>query len=510
MTFRIAATPLRGRIAEPQRRSGGGIRPELRDAFIPAAGTSDMLERLSRPDALAVTTGQQPALLTGPLYTVHKALSAAALAAELERRWGRPVVPVFWVAGDDHDWAEARAASWITGTGDLATGSLRERSRDAPMLPLYREPLGPEVGEVLDQLEASLPGSMYRDGVVEWARRHFEPARSVAAASGAALAELVAPFGVLCFDGTAVAAKRAGAPLLLAALRGAAEIEQALAGRTAEIAAAGGDPGIEPTEGATLVMLDGPGGRDRLVRDGDRFATRRTRLSHSFADLERIAEREPERLSANVLLRPVLESALLPTVAYCGGPGELRYLPLAAPVFQHLGVHGTAPVPRWSGVIVSAAVDRALERYGMELANLLDPRADVAGRAVREQIPDDAARAFEGLRADLEARYGALGAAASELDPTLARPFANALSRSLDQLRRVEAKLVRNLKRRHQTELRQLLGARVGVLPGGRPQERVITAASVLAPHGPAVLPAVRDAAAGWYAGALEGRPVPA
>jgi len=510
VSFRIAATPLRGTLAEPLRRGGGGIRPELFDAFIPAAGSARALERLARPDTLAVTTGQQPALLTGPLYTVHKALSAAALAAELERRWGRPVVPVFWVAGDDHDWAEARSASWITGTGDLATGSLRERPRDAPMLPLYREPLGPEVGDVLDQLSASLPESMYRDGVIEWARRHFEPARSVAAASGAALAELVAPFGVVCFDATATAAKRAGAPLLLAALRGAAEIEQGLAGRTAEIAAAGGDPGIEPAEGATLVMLDGPGGRDRLVRDGDRFTTRRTRLSHSLADLERIAEREPERLSANVLLRPVLESALLPTVAYCGGPGELRYLPLAAPVFAHLDVHGTAPVPRWSGVIVSAAVDRALERHGMELAHLLDPRADVAGRAVREQIPDATARAFEGLRADLEARYGTLGAAAAELDPTLARPFANALSRSLDQLGRVEAKLVRNLKRRHQTELRQLLRARVAVLPGDRPQERVVTAASVLAPHGAALLPAIRDAAARWYADALEGRPVPA
>ena len=510
MSFRIAATPLRGTLAEPLRRGGGGIRPELFDAFIPAAGSARALERLARPDTLAVTTGQQPALLTGPLYTVHKALSAAALAAELERRWGRPVVPVFWVAGDDHDWAEARSASWITGTGDLATGSLRERPRDAPMLPLYREPLGPEVGDVLDQLSASLPESMYRDVVIEWARRHFEPARSVAAASGAALAELVAPFGVVCFDATATAAKRAGAPLLLAALRGAAEIEQGLAGRTAEIAAAGGDPGIEPAEGATLVMLDGPGGRDRLVRDGDRFTTRRTRLSHSLADLERIAEREPERLSANVLLRPVLESALLPTVAYCGGPGELRYLPLAAPVFEHLDVHGTAPVPRWSGVIVSAAVDRALERHGMELAHLLDPRADVAGRAVREQIPDATARAFEGLRADLEARYGTLGAAAAELDPTLARPFANALSRSLDQLGRVEAKLVRNLKRRHQTELRQLLRARVAVLPGDRPQERVVTAASVLAPHGAALLPAIRDAAARWYAAALEGRPVPA
>jgi bacillithiol biosynthesis cysteine-adding enzyme BshC len=510
MTFRIADTPLRGALAEPPRRQGGGIRPELREAFLPGAGVAGVLDKLSRAGALAVTTGQQPALLTGPLYTVHKALSAAALAAELERRWGRPVVPVFWVAGDDHDWAEARSASWIGGAGDLVTASLRERPRDAPMLPLYREPLGPEITAVLDMLAASLPASTHRDAAVDWARRHFDPARSVAAASGAAIAELVAAFGVLCFDATSRPAKRAAAPTLLAALRDADEIERSLAGRTAEIQAAGGDPGIEAAAGATLVMLDGPGGRDRLIREGERFVTRRTRLSHSLADLEAIAEREPERLSANVLLRPVVESALLPTVAYCGGPSELRYLPLAAPVFERLDVHWTMPMPRWSGVVVSAAVDRVLERFGIDLGELLDPRVDVAARAVRDQIPPEAGAALEGLRADLASRYRTVGSTAAALDPTLARPFENALTRSLDLVRRVEAKLVRNLKRRHETELRQLLRARVATLPGGRPQERVVTAASVLAPHGPAVLAATHEAASRWYAGALEGRPVPA
>ncbi len=510
MTFRIESTPLRQSLAEPPRRAGGGIAAGLRDAFIAAPGSAALLDKLAGPGALAVTTGQQPALLTGPLYTVHKALSAAALAAELERRWNRPVVPVFWVAGDDHDWAEARSASWISGAGDLVTGTLRERPREAPMLPLYREPLGEEVGPVLDMLAASLPASPHRDAVLEWARRHFTPARSVADASGAALAELVAPFGVACFDSTAAAAKRAGAPVLLAALRHAAEIEQGLAGRTAEIEAAGGDPGIEPAEGATLVMLDGPGGRDRLIRDGDRYITRRTRSSHSFADLERIAEREPERLSANVLLRPVVESALLPTVAYCGGPGELRYLPLAGPVFEQLDVHWTMPMPRWSGVVVSAAVDRVLARFGLALPELLDRTVDVAGKAVREQIPPQATAALERLRAALDDGYQALGTAAAGLDPTRARPFEGARARSLDLLRRVEAKLVRNLKRRHQTELRQLVRARTAVLPGDRPQERVVTAASVLAPHGPAVLAAVRESAAQWYAGALEGRAVPA
>ena len=117
MTLRFVPTPLEHPLEPPAPRAGGldaaagrrrSCRPSTRDA---------QLQRLRQPGALAVTTGQQPGLFTGPLYTVHKALSAAALARVLEARWNRPVVPVFWLAGDDHDFAEASTASWIAADG---------------------------------------------------------------------------------------------------------------------------------------------------------------------------------------------------------------------------------------------------------------------------------------------------------------------------------------------------------------------------------------------------------
>src|SRR5690349_6109107 len=105
----IVDTPLGRRPAAPELRADGW-RPELGPALLP--GCEEAAARLALPGALAVTTGQQPGLFGGPLYTLYKALSARALARTLERRWGRPVVPVFWMAGDDHDFAEASTAAW--------------------------------------------------------------------------------------------------------------------------------------------------------------------------------------------------------------------------------------------------------------------------------------------------------------------------------------------------------------------------------------------------------------
>src|SRR3954464_2254481 len=123
MSLRIVPTPLAASIEFPSPREDV-FDPALSDAFFPSSARAPALARLREPGAIAVTSGQQPGLFTGPLYTIYKALSTAALAHILERQWQRPVVPVFWVAGDDHDFAEASQASWISGEGTLRIGEL--------------------------------------------------------------------------------------------------------------------------------------------------------------------------------------------------------------------------------------------------------------------------------------------------------------------------------------------------------------------------------------------------
>src|SRR5690349_10716960 len=140
VTLRFVTTPLAPVTDFPSPRENG-FDPVLADALVPSPAREAALERLHQPDAFVLTSGQQPGLFTGPLYTVYKALSTAGLARVLERQWQRPVVPMFWIAGDDHDFAEASRASWITADGTVRTAQLSPRANDAPLTPMYREPL---------------------------------------------------------------------------------------------------------------------------------------------------------------------------------------------------------------------------------------------------------------------------------------------------------------------------------------------------------------------------------
>ena len=268
--------------------------------------------------------------------------------------------------------------------------------------------------------------------------------------------------------------------------------------------------GITVGDGAALVMVEAGLGRDRLVQDGESFMTRRSRERFDVQAIERIAAEEPSRLSPNVLLRPVVESALLPTVAYLGGPGELRYLAMTPPIYQRLGVPRQGPLPRWSGVIVEPRVDRVLEKFGLELSDLFAPPGAVEARVVRAQLPAEIGQALERLRAGLEEGYGVLERAAAEIDPTLVRPAQSARQQALSGTQDIEKKLVQHLKRRQETELGQLGRARTSIMPGGKPQERVLTIAPFLARYGPALLAELADAFESWYRGALEGAPEPA
>src|SRR6266550_883313 len=419
MMPRILSTPL-SRAATPiPAGKPRGVHADVLAAVLPGPGR----DRLAGGEVLVVTTGQQPALFTGPLYTFHKALSAIALAQRLERERGVPVVPVFWVAGDDHDFAEANHA-WVLGAdGEPVKIVLRERPHEAPQLPLFRERCGAEIAAALDALKAVLPDSEFRSAALAWLEQSYRSENNLADAAAEAINATLASRGLAVFRAHDRSAKRAAAPWLLRGL-----------GETLD-------------DGLTPVLIEGRLGRDRLRQDGGDFVTRRGGERFTRAQLEQIAAAAPERLSPNVLLRPLIEAALFPTVAYVGGPGEMEYLPESAPLFSRLGVAPQAHIPRWSGLILESRVEKVLSKHGL--------------------TPDDFA--------------GPPGALAGTHE--------------------IEKKLVASLKRTETTAAGQLARARAALMPLGQPQERVLTIASFLARYSAGLLDEIAAQVARWAAG---------
>jgi len=467
---RIVPTPIAPLTLPTQTLQPRRVTPEVLASTLPGPGR----DKLADGAVLAVTTGQQPGLFTGPLYTVYKALSAIALAQRLERALAAPVVPVFWVAGDDHDFAEANHAAFLNAQGDLADIVLRERPADAPLAPLARERCGAEIRGALDQLKSGTPDTEFKADVVRWLEGAYRPEVTLADACAEALQVLLAPRGLAVLRAHDRGAKQAAAPWLLRGL------------------------GTTLPDGYTPVFVEAGQGRDRLQASGDAFVTRRSQERFTRVDLERLAREAPERLSPNVLLRPVIEAALLPTLAYAAGPAELKYLPDAAPLYDLLGVARQAPVPRWSGVLVEGRVEKLMQRYGLGLEALDGKPGELEARLVRESLPPEATESFGTLRQEIEVRYAGLARVVSAVDPTLERTVQSARNAALVGTQEIEKKLIASLKRESDTLLRQISRARDAVYPRGEPQERVLTLASFLIRYGPGLLDALGDEVARW------------
>ena len=473
MISRILSTPLPmapGRLPAGKPRR---VHPDVLASVLPGPGR----DRLAAGEVLAITTGQQPALFTGPLYTVYKALSAVALARRIERERGMPVVPVFWVAGDDHDFAEANHAAVLGRDGELVKIVLRERPHEAPQLPLFRELLGPEIRTALDALDAALPDSECKPDVRHWLEACYRPDANVADAGAEALQQLLGGRGLAVFRAHDRNAKRAAAPWLLRGLD------------------------ITLDDGLTPVLVEGQLGRDRVRKDGNEFVLRRSGERCTRAQLESIATDTPERLSPNVLLRPVIEAALFPTVAYVGGPGEMEYLPEAAPLFTSLGVAPQAHVPRWSGIIIEARVEKVLNKHSLTPADFNSQPGTLETRIAKAELPPELAQSLKALRDDVEARFARVAGEVQQLDPTLERTVQSARNAALAGTNEIEKKLVASLKRTQGTLVSQLARARAALMPDGKPQERVLSIVSFLARYSGALLDQIDPEVARWAAG---------
>ena len=472
MIPRILSTPLPMAAGKLPAGKPRRVHPDVLASVLPGPGR----ERLAAGEVLAITTGQQPGLFTGPLYTVYKALSAVALAQRVERERGVPVVPVFWVAGDDHDFAEANHALVLGRDGELVTIVLRERPHEAPQLPLFRELLGPEVRTALDALDAALPDSECKADVRQWLEACYRPDTNLADAGAEALQQLLGGRGLAVFRAHDRNAKRAATPWILKALN------------------------ERLPDGLTPVMVEGRLGRDRLLEGNGAFVTRRSSERFTRAQLEGIAAETPERLSPNVLLRPVIEAALFPTLAYVGGPGEMEYLPEAGPLFSSLGVAPQTHVPRWSGVIIEARVDKILNKHGLTPADFAGQPGTLETRIAKAELPPDLAESLKALRDEVESRFARISGEVQQLDPTLERTVQSARNAALAGTNEIEKKLVASLKRTQGTLVSQLARARAALMPDGKPQERVLTSASFLARYGETLLEQIDAEVARWAA----------
>jgi bacillithiol biosynthesis cysteine-adding enzyme BshC len=325
-------------------------------------------------------------------------------------------------------------------------------------------------------------------------QRGFAPGSTMPRGFHALMHSVLGPRGLYFTDAADPVVKEGSADLLLGELARSEEMEAVLAETAAALEAAGYDLQVPILEGGVNVFLDGAAGRERLFREDGAF---RLRASGEHLDEAAIRERraaDPLALSPNVLLRPIVESTVFPTVAYVGGPGEMAYFAQMKAYFEAHGVEMPIVFPRWSATVVETKIRKVLDKFSMEIDALHRPFHEIASDFAREEVPDDVRAAIGKLRGALGSGVGELQKAAVKVDPTLKGTVQHMRSQAFSALDDVEKKVLTAVKREGEIALSQLEKAQLHLFPNGKPAERVQSPLYYLARYGGTFLEEVYDA----------------
>ncbi len=446
-------------------------RAALVEALRPLNPGSAALERLAEPGAVAVVTGQQVGLFSGPSYTIYKALTAIRLAAELSAR-GTPAVPVFWLATEDHDFDEVNHCTVFDAAHRPIKLGMRRSAQNQP------------VGEValntppVAELREAFREMPFADETVAMVERAYTHGRTMGAAFSTLLKELLAGFDLIHIDPMAPAVRALAAPTVRAAVEAAPELTERLLERNRELAAAGYHAQVHVEASTSLVFLLENGRRLALRRHNSEYVLNGRRLNTS-----ELAARAPE-LSPNALLRPVVQDALLPTAAYVGGPAELAYLAQSEVIYRRLLGRMPVPFPRSGFTLLDARSRKLMERYSLCLTDFFHGEEKLRERIAERLVPAALSAALGETKAAVESAAGRLHAALESFDPTLAAAAERSRRKMLYQVGKTERKIGREMLARNEragADAAYLYGL---VYPERHLQERIYTILPFIARHG--------------------------
>lgn len=401
--------------------------------------TFENIARLRSGAAVAVVTGQQVGLLTGPAYSVYKALTAVRLATELSAQ-GLPAVPVFWLASEDHDIKEVNHTFLLDAHANLRR--LEHRADFPPNRRVGEVEFGPEgnglVAGASEILSAWPEGKTWSEAVAEALRGGSSYARSF----GRLMARMFRGSGVVLVDPLDDDLHRLAAPVFARVIAEAEILEEALAARSEELERAGYHTQAKILEEGALFFVNVEGQRLAVRRRDASFWIRGARRLHAEELLAWVA-RSPKDFTANVLLRPIVQDTLLPTAAYVGGPAEIAYLAESEVLYRRL--LGRMPVifPRASFTLVDARARRLMKKYSLGLVELFAGRQVVRDRMAQAYVPKFVHRRLEQSRKRLEKLLTDLKEPLQDFEPTLGGALDTAARKMRYQLEKIRNKVAR-------------------------------------------------------------------
>ncbi|MCU6709488.1 bacillithiol biosynthesis cysteine-adding enzyme BshC [Paenibacillus sp. J5C_2022] len=467
-----------------QRKAGprvdAALLADVLRAYQRRIGSSDKVQ--CSIDAIAegapvIIGGQQAGLWTGPLLVVHKAVSIIRSAGYASEQLGIPVIPVFWIAGEDHDWDEANHAYVVTAEQELGklTAAMPERVRTS----VSRTIIGSEQWESwLAELEAALPGSEFKPGMMEELRQLADRTTSLSDMFACLLHRLFGRYGLVLIDSDDAGLRKLEAPMFRELLERNDELEEAFRSTSARVKELGYPLQADVAEGSSGLFLfhpDRDGERTMLYKRDGLFEDRKGSSSWSKEELIGLTHSRPELFSNNVLTRPLMQEYLFPVLGTVLGPGEIAYWGATGAAFRLMEMEMPIIVPRMSYTLVEGTVAKHMAKFELDFADVMERFQERKEQWLKEQDELSLQERFSAVSDSFQNMYRPLLELAASIQPGLTKLGETNMAKIVEQIAFMESRTLDAHHKRFEAAIRQLERIRLSIKPADKPQERVLS-----------------------------------
>ncbi|HQU86474.1 MAG TPA: bacillithiol biosynthesis cysteine-adding enzyme BshC [Pyrinomonadaceae bacterium] len=444
---------------------------EMNRNFGAGEKTLENIRLLRENDTVAVVTGQQAGLFSGAIYTIYKALSAVKMAECLRGR-GHKAVPVFWIATEDHDFEEVSETFVINKNGELA--KLKNEPKRKENLPVGNIKLDNTIDETVSKLFDELSQTEFSDELRELLVNTWNENNYYGEAFAKFITKLFEKYGLIILDPLDVRLKKLSAPIIKEAIEKSDEIVDALQKRSADLEKKGFHAQVLVGEDYFPLFL--------IETDGTRNALKKTKVGnfktksheYSLSELAEIAANEPERFSASVVLRPIVQDYILPTVCYFGGGAEVSYFAQNAEVYRILNRPQMTVFHRQSFTIIESKHRKTLEKYEIEFKDLFAGEEEILPVIVEKYLNSETAKIFAEAEEKINIELNRLDQNLSQIEPTLAENLATRRRKILYHIGALRTKFHHAQIRQDETLKRRFDSMFTAVLPQKHLQERSV------------------------------------
>jgi bacillithiol biosynthesis cysteine-adding enzyme BshC len=427
---------------------------------------------LENHSALTVVGGQQAGLFGGQLLVVYKALTLLQLAREWSERLSRPVIPVFWIAGEDHDFDEV--CHIYSLSAQVQVEKLKVEHPTGARTSVSKLPLTEDAWrEAIEAMEASLMDTEYKAELLAKLSAAIQDGDTLTNVFARIMASLFGQYGLVLMDSDDPALRQLEAPMFEQLVKRNEELAMALLEGKSNLESAGYVAQADVHEGgANLFVFDG-GQRLLLQRDGNLFADKKKDYTYTREQLLDKVHTTPEKLSNNVMTRPLMQEFLFPVLATVLGSGEIAYWGLTREAFHLFGMKMPIVAPRLEITLLEGTVQKNMAKYGLNFEDVILRFEEKKQAWLEEQDTLQLANRFEAVKRSFRESYEPLVELLGTINPGVKKLGDTNLAKIVEQIEFLETKAGDAHRAQFDSALRQLERIRLSILPLAKPQERV-------------------------------------